>query len=252
MEKHNKKVSALNVLQNSFGYVAEKPDEFAMFVLINFGFLLFFTLFVQSLSGPLFLPWILVYYIFWFGFFRYYYKRQPYIFTGKIFGTLGPSAKIMLMMLILLLVLMLGPFVPLLFHYNEEYALFLDRYVSDIKNVDSGRITSSNYRMILVFYVSLMLLSPFIIVRPMFAWISSLIGRSGSLGNAYANSRGNYFPFLLIMLAFEIPAVLLEVLFSILEWNITIEQLLLSPLIVLGNISIAKTYDICFLSPEKD
>jgi len=223
-----------------------------MFVLVNFGFLLFLQMFVQSFSSTMFLPWILSYYVFWFGFFRRYYKRRPYIFSGKIFGTFGPSAKMMLMLSLLLIVLMLVPFTPLLFEYNEEYALFLDKYMSNIRSIDMGEgISHTNIGTLLVLFGATMILSPLVIIRPMFAWISSLIGRSGSMHNAFSNSRGNYFQFLFLTLIFEIPSVAVEFLFSYYELNPALEQFIISPLIVLGNIVIAKAYDFFFLSPEQ-
>ena len=251
MQKNVKKLSLSNVLFEVFSYVQNKPSEIAQASVINFVFLAMFSLFVGTTSSGLFLPWICVYYAFWFAFFRFYYNKKPILFTKQIFGTIAPSTKILFIVFSLTLLVILLPFLPLLMGYNEEYAFFIDKYMSSIQTLSQSKDGGGqNILPLVVLHAVLLLLSPIIFIRPMFAWISSLIGRSGSIRNAFNNTNGNYFSFLMLSVIFELPLSLVEIIFEKYQINEIITWIFASPIIVLGNIAIAKTYDYFFLKPD--
>lgn len=250
-QEAKKKLSLKAVISEVLFYLKQNTDEFAIASIINFAFLGIFSIFVKSLSSGFFLPWICAYYAFWFAFFRFYYNKTPFLFTKQIFGTLVPSTKILFIVFSLTLMVILLPFLPLFIGYNEEYAFFIDKYMSSIQtlgqNTDSG---GQNIFPLVILHIILLFLSPIIFIRPMFAWISSLIGRSGSIRNAFNNTHGNYFNFLFLSLIFEFPISGLELLFEKYQLNEMFMWLFVAPFIVLGNIAIAKAYDYFFLNPD--
>ena len=251
MQKNTKKLPLSYVVFEVFSYIKNKADAIAIASIVNFAFLGIFSLFVKTTSSGLFLPWICVYYAFWFAFFRFYYDKKPLLFTKQIFGTVAPSAKILFIVFSLTLLVILMPFLPLFVGYNEEYAFFIDKYMSNIQTLSqSSDGVSQNILPLVVLHSILFLLSPIIFIRPMFAWISSLIGRSGSIRNAFNNTHGNYFNFLLLSLIFEMPLSVFEISQEIYRLNEMIIWLFVSPIIVLGNIAIAKSYDFFFLKSD--
>ena len=256
VQKTNQNIKSIplkRIFSEVLAYIVQKPDELLAFSIINFAFMSIFGMFISKTSDYLFLPWVCAYYAFWFGFFRYYYNKRPYVFTKNIFGTLVPSTKILLLMFLLISAVVFVPFIPLFMGYNDEYAVFIDRYVSDMQTIgahgSAERTNSVTFSLLL--YGVLLLLTPNILIRPMFAWISSLIGRSGSIGNAYSNSRGNYFKLLLIAIVFELPMEVIEQIFSTFGLNQTVMWLISSPFVVLGNVAIIKLYDFFFLSIDQ-
>lgn len=239
------------VIAQVISYLKQKPDEFALASIVNFAFLGMFSIFVKTISGSLFLPWVCAYYAFWFAFFRFYYNKKPYLMTKQIFGTLVPSTKILFIVFSLTLMVILLPFLPLFIGYNEEYAFFIDKYMSSIQTIgQNGADGTKNILPVIILHIILLFLSPIIIIRPMFAWVSSLIGRSGSIRNAFNNTHGNYFNFLLLSLIFEFPISMLELIFEKYQLNEMVMWLIIAPFIVLGNVAIAKAYDYFFLTPD--
>ena len=105
-----------------------------------------------------------------------------------------------------------------------------------------------NLSFALSLYSIFLVFTPNIIIRPMFAWISSLIGRSGSIRNAFSNSKGNYLQLLCLSIIFEVPMIIVEQVCVTFAINPVVMWLLLSPLIVLSNVMIAKLYDYFFLN----
>lgn len=246
-----KKLAVKNILKEVFVYALKERDVFVITSIINFAFLGVYSLFVGTTSSGLFLPWICLYYAFWFAFFRYYYNKKPILFTNQIFGTIAPSTKILFIIFSLTLFVILLPFVPLFIGYNEEYAFFIDKYMSSIQTLSQSKdVSGQNILPLVILYSILLILSPIVLIRPMFAWISSLIGRSGSIRNAFNNTHGNYLNFLLLSLIFELPLSLVEIIMEKYHFDEVIIWLFASPLIVLGNIAIAKSYDFFFLKSD--
>lgn len=80
----------------------------------------------------------------------------------------------------------------------------------------------------------------------MMAWISSVIGRSGSLRNAWRRTKGNYLRFLAVVFLFNAAAYLVQeadVLSGADSW---LAWTLLAPLIIYCNVFLAKSFDFFF------
>ncbi len=227
---------------DTFDYCSKNIKSMALFALIN---AVFFAIGFKALDGwheVLFLPWLALYYIYWFVFFRFYFGRKPLFGTRKIFDTLLPTAKIFVLMLLALTILLLLPIVPLLFGYTEwleKYLVELQKYMEDSEAV--------NFATIVIFT----LIFPLIYYRPMMAWIGSVIGRSGMLSTAFSRTKGCYIKFLLLTIVFNSAYLLVE---RIDAWSNADGWLnigLGSVLVVVGNVALAKAYEYFFLEIDK-
>lgn len=86
----------------------------------------------------------------------------------------------------------------------------------------------------------------------MMAWISSVIGRSGSLRNAWRRTKGNYLRFLAVVFLFNAAAYLVQeadVLSGADSW---LAWTLLAPLIIYCNVFLAKSFDFFFLDLDTE
>ena len=186
-----------------------------------------------------FVVWLAAYYVFWFAFFRFYFGRKPLIFTKNIFGTLLPSAKIFVLMLVVMTLLLVLPVVfPILFGNSlwvEQYLYELQKYMEESKIVNIATM------------VIFTLIFPLIYYRPMMAWIGSVIGRSGVLSTAFLRTKGSYIKFLLLTLVFNSAYLLVEGFDVWGDMRGWLNILLGSPLVILGNVVLAKAYEYFFL-----
>jgi len=217
----------------------------AVFTVVNWLFLVLGFKVMGGTGSVLFIFWCAVYYLFWCYFFRFYYKRRPYILTCKIFDSLVPSTKILFITLALATLLAYLPFLPLFLGLPvdvlDEYVTgFIQEYMDEKKVYDWGMTAI------------LLLVTPLIFYRPLFAWISAVIGRSGSLRNAWRRTRGNYGRFLLVAVAFNAVAFMTDAidnLFHAADW---LNFAFGSPLVVFCNVYIAKSYDFFFLDLDTE
>ena len=208
----------------SWRYCRENRRHIAVFTLVNWLLLLLGFKFMGGTGNILFIFWCVLYYLFSCFFFRFYYNRRPYLLTHKIFDSLVPSTKILFLTLALATLLAYLPFAPLFLGFPaemmEDYAVgFIQEYMDENKLYDMGLA------------LVLLLVSPIIFFRPMMAWISSVIGRSGSLRNAWRRTKGNY---------------LRSRADSWLAWT------LLAPLIIYCNVFLAKSFDFFFLDLDTE
>lgn len=97
----------------------------------------------------------------------------------------------------------------------------------------------------------LMLASPVIIYRPFLAWISALIGRSGSLRSAWNRTRHNYWEFLLVALIFNFGFVAVQQFSSLVKAPLSVMLAVLSPIVVYFNVVMAKSYEFFFMDLDK-
>ena len=120
-----------------------------------------------GMGSLLFIVWCAIYYLFWCCFFRFYYQRKPYVLTPKIFDSLIPSTKILFITLALATLLAYLPFLPLFFGLPEDV---LDEYTTGFiqEYMDEKRIYDWGMTVILI------LVTPLIFYRPLFAWISAV------------------------------------------------------------------------------
>lgn len=187
----------------SWRYCRENRRHIAVFTLVNWLLLLLGFKFMGGTGNILFIFWCVLYYLFSCFFFRFYYNRRPYLLTHKIFDSLVPSTKILFLTLALATLLAYLPFAPLFLGFPaemmEDYAVgFIQEYMDENKLYDMGLA------------LVLLLVSPIIFFRPMMAWISSVIGRSGSLRNAWRRTKGNYLRFLAVVFLFNAAAYLVQ------------------------------------------
>ena len=104
------------------------------FWLANFAFLSAFALIPDGLSNPLSIVWLMLYYIYWCGFFRVYFKKKPYFLTMDIFGSIIPSTKIFFITVLAAFLLIILLYLPLFMWFNEKYLLFFEKYMEALQN----------------------------------------------------------------------------------------------------------------------
>ncbi len=207
---------------------------------INIIFLAVLFLGIGGVGSLWFLLWDCAYYVFHFAFFRWYFKRQPYILTGKFFDTLLPAVKVMFMMLLGLTLLAYLPYIPLLFGGNSEtlknaVTLFIGNFMDE----------SNSYNVFIS--LILLLLAPIMAYRPLLGWVASVIGRSGAFRNVFKHTSGYYKLFLKILAVFYVVMGGLGLIDSALGLHRILFYLCAAPFVVLFEIVLAKTYEILIL-----
>ena len=235
-----KKLPLLKILNVSLDYCLENFKAVAGFSAVNLLFLLITLLLPGGYANPLFLIWLVFYYVFWCFFFRFYFNRRPYWLLRKIFDSLVPSTKILFLTAIFCLGLSLLPLaLPFLLppEMIDGYTNFLREYMPEL---DLGLL------------LLLLLVSPLILYRPFMAWISSVIGRSGLLKTAFAKTEGNYWRFVVIAAVFNAVFVVLEGLDAMFDLPDAALMVVYAPLVVYFNVAIAKTYEFFFLDNLED
>lgn len=194
--------SVKSVLSDAALYLESNQKMMRMFWLANFLFLILFRFIEGGFSNRISIFWLLAYYIYWCVFFRVYYDKKPYFDLRAFLGSAGPSIKIVFITLLVALLLALLPYLPLLMGFNGRYLVFFEEYMAALENIEANILNQ------VVFSLILILISPLIICRPYFAWISSILGLSGSMRKAFRKTEGNYFQFILAMLFLNLPCVL--------------------------------------------
>ena len=237
------KFSMIKLFADTFYYCRKNITPLAIFTLINIVFFVFCFKVLNAWHDRLFLPWLVLYYVYWFAFFRFYFGRKPLIVTEKIFGTLLPTVKIFVLMLLVMTLLLILPLIlPFIFGYTEwleEYLQKLQKYMEDSEAI--------NFATILIFT----LIFPLIYYRPMMAWIGSVIGRSGVLSTAFARTKGCYLKFLLLTIVFNSAYLLVDCFDSWSGMDGWLSICLESVLVVVGNVALAKLYEYFFLEIDK-
>lgn len=249
-------INKLNVstsLKKTYSSFIDDLQAMLLFSLVNFVFLLVFFLYIKTISHSAFLLWCIPYYVLWCFFFRYIFNRKPYCQLKVFADSLVPSTKIFMLTILVMLVFIALPMLPLyismLFGISNDMIPYMDKY-SDFLQVimDDTSILNNVLGFVFAF------LSPFIFYRPFYAWISSVIGRSGSVRTAFARTKGNYWRFVYIGLVVHLLFILFSEIFSFTANIISNEILYLlvmsavvSPILVFFNLFLAKTYEFFFL-----
>lgn len=114
------------------------------------------------------------------------------------------------------ILIVVTPFIPLFMGFREKYLEFFEGYMAIMKSYNAlpGKT---------LFYVFMLLISPFTLSRPYLAWISSLIGSSRSIIDAYKRTRGNYWNFVLcafVMSALFFLSYYIDTIYNINTWII--------------------------------
>lgn len=235
-------IALADLFRESWRYVVGQKREMALFSFTHILFLIAGFELIDGWHDVFFLPWGIAYYLFWCFFFRFYFGRKPYLATVKLFGTLVPSTKILALAFCVLTFLLALPLLPLFIGNGSEwaakYALYLQEYMEDGRTVD------------VLTAVVLIFVAPFIFYRPMMAWISSLLGRSGSLRTAFAKTKGNYWRMTFLLFLFEGVFAALELAGQAVGAGSWFAIVAGSPMFVYFNVIVAKTYDYFFLEIE--
>ena len=240
-----KKFPIRDCVVQTWNYVNVNKKVFGLFSLANFLLLSLGFKLLGGMGSIWFIFWCMVYYWFSCCFFRFYFGRKPYFLSKKVVDSLVPSTKILFLTLALATVLAYLPFLPLFLGLPidvlEEYTFnFIQQYVDENKVYDWGM------------QIVLLFMSPLIFYRPMFAWISSVIGRSGSLRNAWRRTKGNYWRFWLVALVCNVLALLVSGLDLLLSNSGWLELSLGAFLIMFGNVYMAKSFDFFFLEVDSE
>ena len=187
----------------------------------------------------LFWPIMLAVYVLWGMYFRLYFNRKPYFDFKVLFNSLVPSTKIVVLTVVIGTILIMLPILPLFISTSPE---FIDEYTLFLQ----GDVEKQGM-LILIANVLFMLMSPFLAYRPFLAWISSLIGRSGSLRFAWKRTKGNYLEFLLIALITNLSIAFVRWLVMYLGGNDYITMLFVAPVFIYFNVLSAKAYEFFFI-----
>lgn len=235
-------IALADLFRESWRYMVGRKREIALFSAAHILFLIAGFELIDGWHDLFFLPWGIAYYLFWCFFFRFYFNRKPYLATVKLFDTLLPSTKILALAFCVLTFLLALPLLPLFIGNGSEwavkYAVYLQEYMEDGRTVD------------VLTAVVLIFAAPFIFYRPMMAWISSLLGRSGSLRTAFAKTKGNYWRMTFLLFLFEAMFGIMELAGQAVGAGSWIAIVAGSPLFIYFNVIVAKTYDYFFLEIE--
>lgn len=237
----NKKMPLFSILKSAGLYCLSNLQLTLIFVFI------FYAVGVGALwswQTWAFWPLMVLLYVVWAVFFRVYFNRRPFLSWKLLFNSLLPSTKIVILTVLIATVLVVLPIVPLFINispeFNQNYARFLQ---GDIEH---------NGMLILVANVLFLLVSPYIAYRPFLAWISALLGRSGSIRQAWNKTQGNYFEFLII-------SIWTDCMLSVARWiilelggNDYITMAVAAPLMVYFNVVSAMAYEFFFLDKVEE
>ena len=141
--------------------------------------------------------------------------------------------------MILVTIIVVLPIVPLFLglpqDMTDRYQRFLQKYMLESDWLDLG------------LHLVVTFLSPYIIYRPFLAWISSLLGRTGSIHEAWKKTAGNYWQFLMLALIFNFGFVIVQQITEYFNAPLAVLMFIVSPLIVYCNMVLARIYQFFFL-----
>lgn len=206
----------------------------AVFVFLFFGFEV-----IGGWQNSLFLMWGVLFYLFWYAFFRFVFDRKPYLDKGRIFQSLIPATKIFTIAFFVGTFLLLIPYAPYVMNVpvevKENYEVFQKRYMQDSDAYDVV------LNLIFIFF------APQVILRPFMAWISSVIGRSWSVLTAWNKTEKSYGLLFLLTLLVDAFYLVLEYLAQVgvpmfLIW------IFAAPLIVFVVLILSRVYAFYFLN----
>ncbi len=198
---------------------------------------------LASWKSLLFWPILLAIYVLWGACFRYYLGRKPFFEPRALFNSLVPSTKIVMLSVVVVSVLILLPMIPLFVNINPEFNLVYARFM--LGDFEQNKL------LFLITDIVFLLISPIMVYRPFLAWISALVGRSGSLRFAWSKTKGNYGEFLLLAVLTNFSIVLGRCLVWSLGGNDYLTLVLAAPLVVYFNVVSIKAYEFFFLDIEE-
>lgn len=221
-------------------FIRKNYQAVLKFIGVNFLFLAVLAFGLGGVGSLWFLLWGIGYYLFHFFFFRWYFKRKPYLITTKFFDTLLPALKVMFMLLLGFTLLAYLPYFPLLFGGTSE------TLKKAITWFIGGFMGESNAYNVIISMVML-LLAPAILYRPLLGWVAAVIRHRGNKKNIAELTAGYYGLFFKILLSFYLIGVVLWLIDNALHLQGLLFGVSIAPFTVLFNLFLAKTYEILFL-----
>lgn len=239
-ESNIKKLPLKNILAESWRYCMANGKMSLAFAVIAYAM---GALALFSWKSLFFWPVLILIYVLWGSFFRYYLGRKPYFYFEALFNSLIPSTKIVLLSVVICTILIVLPIIPLFLNFSPE---FNERYLYFLQ----GDFEQDEGMLVVLANLLFVLISPVIAYRPFLAWISALAGRSGSLRFAWEKTKGNYAEFLLIAVITNLTIMAARWV----VWNLGGDDygtlLFAAPVVVYFNVAAAKAYEFFFLDVE--
>lgn len=234
-----KKIAILKTFATSWQSFTDSWKVMSLFSLLNYAIL---VLGIYSWKSPAFWLLLIAGYVFWSYFFRFYFDRKPYLLLEPMLRSMVPSTKIVVLSTLLVTGLVVLPFAPLFLglsgDYIDAYTHFLQKYMQETDYVD------------LFLNIILVVTSPLVFYRPFLAWISALLGRSGSLRSAWQKTKGNYWEFLVISIVINFSFMLVQQFAGLIQAPMAIACLVYAPFLVYVNIILAKLYEFFFIEVD--
>ena len=189
-----KKLSLVSVFKNSNRFIWLYKKTIFLWLLANYAFFYIFTLIPHGWTNSLSILWLVAYYVYWCVFVRYIQQHRPYFSLIRTMNGLIPTSKILFINIFLYVFIVIVPYVPMIMGFRDKYLECFENYMRFIGSYNSIPGT-------MMFCTLLLLLSPYTISQPYLAWLSSLIGKSRSIMDAYKKTKGNYWSFVLCLSA---------------------------------------------------
>lgn len=243
-KKQTIKMSAMQILRETGHYIISNPMFVLCVCVVNMVYMLLLKVIPNGIQNPLFVMWIVAYYIFWCFFYRYYYGLKPYFSRGAMLGSLTPSTKALFLLALCMFGLALLPMVPLFLGFDDVYMNIYENYLQPASNADIRQISGET---MLWVYIVMILLSPPLICKPYLAWISSLRKQNASFRKVGDKTKGNYWQFVIISAILLLPEALatrLDAYFNLQNW---LDYTVSTIIFIITNIIFAKIYDFFYL-----
>ena len=228
-------------LKEAWEYSNNNPKSVSLFVVLNY-----LVCVCAVASWKTFWFWLVLalMYVLWSAVFRYCFERRPYVEVSSLFASMIPSTKILVFSVLVVSAILLLPigllFVPgLPAEFMNAYSVFLSQTMHESDVMD------------MVVNLVVIILSPYILYRPMLAWIAAILGRSGSLKFAWEKTKGNYWEFLLLAVVVDLCLAAIYNGILMLGGNVFVALLPISVLVIYFNIVLAKIYAFFFLEVNK-
>ncbi len=238
------KINFRQIFREVNHYIAANPMFVLCVCVVNMVYMLLLKVIPEGVQNPLFIVWILTYYVFWCFFYRYYYRLEPYFLSKAIFGSLTPSTKALFLLALCGFGVALLPMVPLFLGFDDVYMDIYENYLQPASQKDIGQLSGIT---LVIVYGVLTLLAPPLICKPYLAWISSLRQQNASFRKVGDKTKGNYWQFVIISAVLLVPEAIasqLDIYFNLQNW---LDYTVSTIIFIYTNLVFAKIYDFFYL-----
>ena len=235
--------SLISVLKRSAKFILVYKKTFLVWSFVNFLFLFVFSLIPNGWTNSLSILWLVLYYIYWCIFIRFVQKHVPYFSLIRIFNGLIPASKIMFINISIYMLIIITPFILMFMGFDGKFLEFFERYMELIQSHHS-------LPGITLFYIFMLLISPYTLTRPYLAWICSLVGKNRSIIDAYKRTKGNYINFVYCAITLSVVLILSYYVDATYKTNVT--MYLMSFFLVYLNIVFINIYKIFYKNSTRN